>query len=343
MAKITFSINYVSSFRILIRFLNKYNIKMNLGPLLFLCYVNDMVTSIDSDCKLLLYANDSTILFSHKDPKVISEKLGKVLESCSSWLVDNKLSLHLGKTESILFGSKRKLSKVENFQIKCNEQAIESTKQVKYLGLNIDSNLSGESIVNNILGKVNARLKFLYRHGDCLSKQTRKTLSSALILCHFDYSCSAWYSGLNKSFKHKLQVAQNKVVRFINHLGPRVRVTNEMLSELNLLNVDTRVKQLKMNHVHKIVNNKGPAYMKEHFLNVNEIHKYQTRSNEHNFFISQCQGPKSQTFYYSAIKDWNDLHDHLKGIQNNGKFKAELKKFLHSHNHSKDQDDYLYY
>ena len=87
--------------------------------------------------------------------------------------------------------------------------------------------------MNNILGKVNARLKFLYRHGDCLSKQTRKTLSSALILCHFDYSCSAWYSGLNKSFKHKLQVAQNKVVRFINHLGPRVRVTNEMLSELN--------------------------------------------------------------------------------------------------------------
>ena len=120
MAKITFSINYVK-FPNFNSFLNKYNIKMNLGPLLFLCYVNDMVTSIDSDCKLLLYADDSTILFSHKDPNVISEKLGKVLESCSSWLVDNKLSLHLGKTESILFGSKRKLSKVENFQIKCNE------------------------------------------------------------------------------------------------------------------------------------------------------------------------------------------------------------------------------
>ena len=52
-----------------------------LGPLLFLCYVNDMI-SIDSDCKLLLY--DSTILISHKDPDVIASKLGKVLESCSS-------------------------------------------------------------------------------------------------------------------------------------------------------------------------------------------------------------------------------------------------------------------
>ena len=79
-----------------------------LGPLLFLCYVNDMVISIDSGCKRLLYADDSAILFSHKDPNVIASKLGKVLESCSSWLVNNKLSLHLGKTESVLLGSKRK-------------------------------------------------------------------------------------------------------------------------------------------------------------------------------------------------------------------------------------------
>ena len=61
----------------------------SIHTLLFLCYVNDMVISIDSDCKLLLYAEDSTILFSHKDPDVIASKFGKVLESCSSWLVDN--------------------------------------------------------------------------------------------------------------------------------------------------------------------------------------------------------------------------------------------------------------
>ncbi len=88
-----------------------------LGPLLFLCYVNDMKTSISSDCKLLLYADDSTILFSHQDPNIISSKLGDELKSCSEWLVDNKLSLHLGKTECIIFGSKRKLKKVNDFKI----------------------------------------------------------------------------------------------------------------------------------------------------------------------------------------------------------------------------------
>ena len=34
---------------------------------------------------------------------------------------------------------------------------------------------------------------------------------------------------------------------------------------------------------------------------------YQTRFSEHNFTIPDCQGPKSHTFYYSAIKDWNNL------------------------------------
>jgi hypothetical protein len=64
-----------------------------------------MGISIDQECKLILLADDSAILFAHKNPSIISQKLGQTLESCSTWLVDNKLSLHLGKTESLIFGS----------------------------------------------------------------------------------------------------------------------------------------------------------------------------------------------------------------------------------------------
>jgi hypothetical protein len=69
-----------------------------LVPLLFLNYVNDLQTSIDQDCKVLLYADDTAILFSHNDTRVISEKLSRMLKSCHEWLVDNNLSLHLGQT-----------------------------------------------------------------------------------------------------------------------------------------------------------------------------------------------------------------------------------------------------
>ena len=77
--------------------------------------------------------------------------------------------------------------------------------------------------------------------------------------------------------QEKLQVDQNKVIRCIYQLGPRERITYKMLSELNLINVDTRVKLLKLNHVRKIVHNKCPSYMSENFVNVTAVHQYQTR------------------------------------------------------------------
>merc|ERR1712236_57342 len=44
-----------------------------LGPLLFLCYVNDMPISIK--CKLLLYADDSALIVSGSDPQTIADTL----------------------------------------------------------------------------------------------------------------------------------------------------------------------------------------------------------------------------------------------------------------------------
>ena len=64
-----------------------------------------------------------TILYSNKDPQVTSEhkcafdKFGLELVMCSKWLVDDKLSLHMGKTECIIFGSKGKLRKIRIFSV----------------------------------------------------------------------------------------------------------------------------------------------------------------------------------------------------------------------------------
>ena len=45
-----------------------------LGPLLFLCYINDMPLSVK--CRLLLYADDSALLVRGKDPNCIAQILG---------------------------------------------------------------------------------------------------------------------------------------------------------------------------------------------------------------------------------------------------------------------------
>jgi len=79
------------------------------APVIFSIYINDISAAVR--CKVLLYADDSALLVPGCNVKDIEHTLGIELESVNQWLVDNKLSMHLGKTESMLFGSKRKLSK----------------------------------------------------------------------------------------------------------------------------------------------------------------------------------------------------------------------------------------
>ena len=95
----------------------------------------------------------------------------------SNTSVDNKLSLHLGKTECIMFGPMRELKAVDEFFVKCHGFVIKSTDRVKYLGVTIDKFLKCDLIVENVINKVNTRLKFLYKNGSWLNTRSRLTLS----------------------------------------------------------------------------------------------------------------------------------------------------------------------
>ena len=294
------------------------------GPLLYLCYSNDMCLSVQN--RLLLYADDSVILVSDRDPSVISHKLGKELSSCNEWLIDNKLSLHVGKTECILFGPKSKLKNIENFEVHYNGQVIKGQKNVKYLGVLIDQELSGESMFSYTMSKVNSRLKFLYRYKNCLNQALRKQLCTALVLCHLDYCSTSWFSNLTSLQKHKMQIAVNKVSRYILDFTPRTHIGQSELNQIGILNICDRVKFLRLNHVFKIKQSTGPVYLVDNFISVS--HNMQTRACKHDFFVPRVQGIASKTFFFNGIKDWNRLPDSIKSIKNHVTFKHRVKEFL---------------
>ena len=99
-----------------------------LGPTLFLCYINDMSDALN--CKLSLYADDSALLHSGPDPNVVADFLSRELSICQRWLVDNRLSLHLGKTECILFGTRRRLRPDVNFEVKLEGRVVNRVTSV---------------------------------------------------------------------------------------------------------------------------------------------------------------------------------------------------------------------
>ena len=73
-----------------------------------------MPESVSSD--LFLYADDSCLVFQHKDLKEIEKQLNKDFAELCDWFVENKLSIHFGddKTKFILFVNKYKQKKLKN-------------------------------------------------------------------------------------------------------------------------------------------------------------------------------------------------------------------------------------
>ena len=59
-------------------------------------------------CHRLLYANDTCLVFEHRDIKTIEEHLNQDFSTLVNWFVDNELSVHIGedKTKLILFSPK---------------------------------------------------------------------------------------------------------------------------------------------------------------------------------------------------------------------------------------------
>lgn len=311
-----------------------------LGPLLFLVYVNDMAAVVQN--KLMLYADDSAILVSSKNKEDIELLLSKDMNTVSQWLACNKLSLHLGKTESILFGSKQRLKHQSNLNVKCNDQLIESTSSVKYLGATIDQFLSFEFMANSIIKKANSRLKFLYRKSEYLSLHTKKLLVSALIQCHFDYASSAWFLGLSQTLKHKLQVTQNKMIRFLLNLEPRSHISRNHFYSLNWLPVESRVNQNILCHVFKIVSNKSPSYLKEHFKPVNSSHSYATRfgtrsvtqngtcsmSDSGRLCLLSVNSFGKRSFAFNGCNLWNCIPQDARDAKTLSAFKFKVKNYF---------------
>jgi hypothetical protein len=313
-----------------------------LGPLLFLIYVNDMSAVVKS--KLLLYADDSAILVSGKNKQDIEKILSDELNAVSQWLICNKLSLHLGKTESILFGSKPRLRKSSDVNITCNDQPILPKSSVKYLGVTLDQNLSFECLARSIIRKSNARLKFLYRKSKFLNYHTRKLLVNSLIQCHFDYASSAWFNSLTQELKQKLQVTQNKIIRFVLNLQSRSHIGSEHFLKLKWLPVQSRVNQIILCHVFRINSNTSPIYLRDMFIPVSSIHRYPTRFRSYadpssettlrsmndslRFMIPKVKGFGKKSFAYSGCCLWNNLPQYVRNVDTISAFKNKVKEHL---------------
>ena len=313
-----------------------------LGPLLFLLYVNDMPQAVNSD--LLLYADDTCLIYTGKDINTIEEQLNTDFSSLCDWFVDNKLSVHFGeeKTKSILFGTKRQLKNQRDLDLRYGDLKIKQHSKVTYLGCILDNDLSGESMATKVLRLVNNRLKFLYRKQKFLTLSLRRLLCNALIQPHYDYACSAWYPSLNKRLSKKIQTSQNKCIRYCLNLDNRAHVGIDEFIKINWLPTKERVAQCICVNIFKFFNKMSPQYMSEIFHPSHS--RYNTRMATLKLdlpFRQSCPGQK--TISYLGPNIWNNLAAETKLRRSVNSFKHDIKKLFFDKLKKQNDDIFFYY
>ena len=95
-----------------------------LGPLLFLIYINDLPLSSPTS-HFIIFADDTNILFSHKDPDQLETLINKELNNISNWFKLNKLSLNIDKTNFMTFKNKHSKTPDLNFKIVIDNKNID--------------------------------------------------------------------------------------------------------------------------------------------------------------------------------------------------------------------------
>lgn len=182
----------------------------NLGPLLFIMFVNDMLTNVrHSEC--LQYADDVKV---YRKIEGISDslKLQLDIDYIKEWCVNNGLQLNAGKTKMITLTRKKD---VLRHTYTVASVCIERMRVIRDLGVLWDSALRMEDHVNNIVASAFRSLGMVSRIGRAFrNKRSFLTLYRSLVRSKLEFACVAW-NFLNCELSARIEAVQRCFVRIL--------------------------------------------------------------------------------------------------------------------------------
>ena len=204
-----------------------------LGPLLFLLYINDICYSYDI-LKFILYADDTNIFHSCENIDELCDVVNRELQVVIQWFETNRLSVHLKKTNFVIFSSEAKL-KLRICEIFLDKMKIPRTDVAKVLEVVIDENLTWKNHINWIKNKIAKNVEILKRLKYRLPGKLLNTLYNTLILLYLNY-CNIFWANNKSSRLQPLFKLQKCFMRIINNSPYNTRAL-PLFSKLNQLTI----------------------------------------------------------------------------------------------------------
>ena len=179
-----------------------------LGPLLFLLYINDL-PNVSNILKFYLFADDTNIYYEADSLDNLELIINRELKKLHTWLIVNRLSLNIDKTNFVVFHPYNK-PLTQKITLKIQKNAISEKDHVKYLGILIDSTLSWINHIDNISTKVSKSVGLLYKIRNFVDIKIIKTLYYSLVYPHLIYAIEVWGSA-NETHLNKILILQKKI------------------------------------------------------------------------------------------------------------------------------------
>ncbi|KAK3095343.1 hypothetical protein FSP39_013497 [Pinctada imbricata] len=163
-----------------------------LGPLLFVCFINDLPDSVLSS--VYLFADD-TKLFRAVSNKNDQDTLQNDVDNLFDWSTTWLLKFHPDKCKVLKVENKRSRPSSTSYQMNTYDGGritLESVDCEKDVGVSIDSNLSFMKHISTQVNKANQMVGIIRRSFTHLDYRTFCILFKSLVRPHLEYANCTW-------------------------------------------------------------------------------------------------------------------------------------------------------
>ena len=295
----------------------------NLGPLLFLLYINDLAY-VSPNLFAILFADDSNFFCTGKDIDDLVDTVNHELKAIVSWLNANKMSLNVDKTHFMIFKShSKKVTREKNIIV--NGCKISEVTSTKFLGVMIDSNLTWKPHIDYISKKIAKNVGIIIKARKIFDKDTLLTLYYSFIFPYLNYCIQLW-GPTYQTYLKKLELLQKKVVRIIAGVNKRGH-SKPLFNDLRILTVNDlyayNIGLIMYKYHHGWLPNVLNMFEKN-----SDIHAHTTRQAGYLHSPSVSSELGKMSFRFQAVKIWNNIYKFLNVNIKIGTFKKHLKTFL---------------
>ena len=294
-----------------------------LGPILFNIYIRSIYSTVTSKSfNIHGFADDHQIYKSfapNKEHQVLCTDLPECFHDIEKWMSEHYLQLNPGKTEIIIFGSKKVLSDLEiNGVFLKPSVCIRTVNVAKNLGFHLDASLRLDPQIKKLKATVCHKLRNISKMKPFLCEKQLQIITQALVMSSLDY-CNGLYIGANQSILKQLQSLQNRAGRIIKGLKRRQDIEPH-LKNMHWLKVQERIEFKVILLTFKCIHGLAPKYLCD-------LIQYSPSCSRH--VNLHCPvSTSSKAFSAAAPKLWNNLPQDIKQIVDVDIFKIKLKAHL---------------